>query len=241
MMYEISGCNVGVFSDQQLVIEPFSAWLWDSVAGGFNGSVWDLTTTKYPDMRVVGLNGVDVNPNGAGNMPPNASYDIYMIGNPTTGDVGFILSLQSSWGSVVKPSGYTCFRKLMYGVPVIGGKLAANHTSNWPMPTVMLTAPYQIAAITSPSSSWVTLDCSKIVPENARWVWYRCVFTGSPCNAYISSSSSTTNAKLVAYNQLGSYSSIGCRIDSTQRGYAQLFAGGRMDIYIDGWSQTEVS
>jgi hypothetical protein len=238
-VFEINGVNVGVLNDQQLVIEPFSAWLWDSVLGGYSGSVCNFTNTICPDLRTVGLNGMDVNQTGG--MPTDGCYNIFMVANPTTGDVGFICSKQGSWGLVVSPVGYTSWRKLMYGVLVIGGKLAPVHVSHWPMPRVDLTSPYQLLAITSPSSSWVTIDLSKLVPENARFVWYRCVFTGTPCNAYLAPSPSTLIGKLVAYNQLGSYSSIGCRIDSAQKGYAQLFAGGRMDIYLDGWNQTEVS
>jgi len=234
--YFIGGANVGVYNDVTLVIEPFSAWMFGALAG-----IRNLTTTIYPDMRGIGLNGIDANPNGQGHMPPDGCYDIYLLCNPVSGDVGVICSLSASLGGVVLPTGYTLFRKLMYGVLIRSGKLVANHTANWPMPTVMLSTPILITSILSPSQAWVTLDLSKLTPENARWVWYRCVFTNAPCNCYVAPTASAQYQKLVAYNQLGSYSGIGCRIDGSQHGYAQLFNGGRADIYLDGWSQTEVS
>lgn len=241
--FYIGGVNVGVFDDQHLVIEPFSAALWRGFDQSDGMDIWCLTSTLMPDLRTVGVNGMDVNPNGAGHMPPDGCYDIWMVGNPTTGDLGFVLSLHSSYRDIIGSlPGYTSWRKLMFGVLVVGGKLVPCHVSNWPMPTIMFTQPVpQVAAILSPSSSWVTLDLSKLVPENARYAWYRCVFTGPPCNAYISANAGPQFAKLIAYNQIGSYSSIGCRIDGSQHGYAQLFGGGRMDVYLDGWSQTEVS
>lgn len=232
--YFLGGINVGVYNSTTLVIEPCAAWL-------FGSGIINLTTTVFPDMRGIGLNGVDVNPNGQGNMCPDGCYDIYMLYNPTTQQVGFICSLQGAIGNVVLPSGFTSYRKLMYGVLVYQGALVANHTANWPMPTVMLTSPILVTSILSPSTNWVTLDLSKLTPENARYAWYRLVFTGSACNMYIAPTAASQYAKLVAYNQLGAYSNIGCRIDGSQHGYAQLFNGGRVDIYLDGWSQTEVS
>jgi len=236
--YFIGGCNVGVYNSATLVIEPFAAWLWNGSSGG---DIINLTTTLYPDMRNIGLNGVDVNPNGQGNMCPDGCYDIYMIYNPTTQDVGFICSLSGSWGGVRAPSGYTWYRKLMYGVLVYGRQLAANHTANWPMPTVMLSTPILITEIKQASTNWITLDLSKYTPENSRYAWYRIVCLNSPVNAYLAPTASTQYAKLVSYNQLGVFGGLGCRIQGGQLGYAQMFNGGEMDIYLDGWSQTEVS
>lgn len=237
LTYYIGGVNVGVFDDATLVIEPFDL----AMFGNDGSDIWQLTTTLYPDVRGVGVNGMDVNPNGQGNMPPDGCYDIYAIGNPSTRQLGFILTKAASWSDVVRPTGFTSFRKLMFGVLIHGCKLAPCHVSHWPMPRVDLTTPIIIAQGLVPSATWLTLNLSKLTPENARFVWYRCVFTDGPCNAWLSPSANTAFAKLVSYNQLGIYSSIGCRIQGGQLGYVQLFYGGKMDLYLEGWNQTEVS
>ena len=174
-IYFYGGINVGVYSNTQLVIEPFGLWMWGPIgAPGFGGQLVELTNEVLPDLTSIGCNGVDVNPNGAGHMPPDGAYDLHAFYNPITGDVCFISSLQGSTLSVPHPSGYAFYRKLPYGNIVLNGALVPNHTAGWPLPTVMFTATERaIAAFSSPTNSWVAVDCSKLIPENARMGYFR--------------------------------------------------------------------
>ncbi len=248
--YAMNGCNVGVFSDQQLVIEPFSMWMWGPIGTpGWGGQMVNFTNTLYPDLRTIGLNGMDANPNGAGNMPPDWAYNIHAFANPTTGDVGFILSKQGSTNAITPPAGYTLYRKLMYGCPVYGGKLLTNHTANWPMPMVEFTPQVQVGPAFTSAVTDYPVDVARLIPENSRMGIFRAVITGSGNNLFLSPTGGTAFRKLYCYNSAGVVPNIHSRVQYTYGSpntsiiYVtfQPGASGRLDLYCDGFLMTEVS
>jgi hypothetical protein len=234
--YAISGVNVGVLSDTQMVIEPFSMWMWD--LAGNNGQIVNFSNTKNPDITVVGLNGRDF---GSPGTCPDGAYNLYGLYNPTTDDVGFIVSDHNSYGAIGAPPGYTFARKLMYGVVVVGGKLYPNHCAHWPMPKVMFTTQTQVAAFFS-NVIWAPIDLSKLIPENARMGHFRFVVTGPNSNVWIAPTANLQYSKLIMYNEIGIRAGIDCRVDGNEKVYIQFQtgAGGRLDVYLDGFSMTEV-
>jgi hypothetical protein len=242
-IYHYGGINVGVFSSTQLVIEPFSLWMWGPIGTpGFGGQLVEFTNEVKPDLTTIGCNGMDANPNGAGQMPPDGAYDIFAFYNPTTGDVCFINTLLGT--PPTAPSGYTYYRKLPYGNIVLNGALAANHTSGWPMPTVMFTATERsVATFPSATNSWVGVDCSKLIPENARMGFFRVHVTGGNASVWLSPSNNIPNAyfKTLMDNQTGMSGQIGVRVDSREFIYVFTSGAGRVDLILDGFAITEAT
>ncbi len=237
--FYIAGCNVGVFSDTKMVIEPFSLAMWRDTNVMQDVDIWKLATTVYPDITVVGLNGRDF---GSPGVCPDGAYNLYAVANPTTGDIGFIFSDKISMTDIRPPAGYTSWRKLMYGVVVVGGKLYPNHCAHWPMPKVMFTKQTPAGSFFS-NVTWAPLDLSKLIPENSRMGHFRFVVTGPNSNVWIAPTANAEFAKLVMYNEQGIRASIDCRVDGNERAFVQFQtgAGGRLDVYLDGFSMTEVS
>jgi hypothetical protein len=246
--YSSGGLNCGVFDDQRLVIEPYYQWLWDSVAGGFAGANWFQPSTLMPDLRKIGLNGMDQNPNGAGNMPPDGCYDIYTIGNPKTGDVGIIVTMgNGSWSGIAnKPAGYTHYRKWMYGILIYQGKLRANHTDNWPMPRVTLTDSDPILNLftTGPTGGWVPVNLAKFIPENSRLGSFSCILTGVG-SFWVSPTGGAPDPywKTMMNDQSGISGVLDCRVNGSQVIYVWYNGppGSIAQLILRGWAQTEVS
>ncbi len=234
--YYLGGVNAGVLSDNQMVIEPFSLWMWDQV--GNASQIVNFAVTKYPDITVVGLNGRDFGSAGA---CPDGAYNLYAVYNPTTGDVGFLISNHNSYGALVRPTGYTFARKLMYGVVVLGGKLYPNHCASWPMPKIIFTKQTLVASFTT-NVLWAPIDMSKLIPENSRMGHFRFVVTNQLSNVWIAPTAALDYSKLVMYNEVGIRAGIDCRVDGNEKAYIQFVtgAGGRLDVYLDGFSMTEV-
>lgn len=234
MINHIAGLPVHILDDTHIFVEPGSAALWSGT--GWDVDQIDFTAIYNIDMNTVGLNGRD-----AGSFS-NGCYMVYALYNPTTGERGFIASKAIRFQDAVIPSGFTSWRKLMYGVTVIGGRCVPVHSTCWPMPVVEFTEQLQVAALTTQSPNWVTLDLSAYVPENARFCMFRVVMTGASCNAWMASSSSGYGSRLVSYNQQGVIAGFGIRIDSAQKVFAWLgSSGARMDIYLEGFKMTETT
>lgn len=241
LSYYISGVNVGVFSNTQLEIEPFSLYLF-----GIN-QVYTMSATIFPDLTTIGLNGMDVNPNGAGHMPPDWAYNIYAIYNPTTQGFGFILSQATAFENVVVPSGFTSYRKLCYGVTVYNGALLTNHTTHWPMPRVDFSPQILVGSFTT-TQTFTPVDVARYVPDNSRFVNFRAVLTGTGNNLWLAPTASTQYQKLFAYNGQDVKPGLWMRVQytygnpSTSYVYVSFQPGssGRCDLYCDGFAMTEV-
>lgn len=244
-IYSIQGVNVGIFSNTKMVIEPFSLWMWDSSAGGFNGQTVAFTSTKYPDLTTVGCNGMDAGTVGV--MPPDATYKLFAFYNPTTQDICFITTAAISYSDIVKPSGYTFWRPLMYGVTVYQGKLLENHVSHWPMPRIDFTQQIQVGPAFLASVTDYCVNIHKLIPENARFANFRAVLTGSGNNLWLSPSTGATLRKLFSYNGQDVKPNLWTRvqrIDNTTTCVYVTFqpgSGGRLDLYMDGYNITEVN
>src|SRR5574337_1816120 len=89
--YAIAGVNAGTYSNTQMVIEPFSMWMW---GGSGDGQMVSFSSTKYPDMTKIGCNGLDKLQPGqsAGGIAPDNAYKLFAFSNPTTQDVCFIVT-----------------------------------------------------------------------------------------------------------------------------------------------------
>lgn len=243
--YYIGGVNVGVLDDTHLVIEPFSLWLF-----GIN-EVYTLTTTITPNLRLIGLNGMDVNPNGSGNMPPDWAYNIFAIYDNPTGDFGFIITKATAVSDIVLPTGWSLanlsYRKISYGITVTGGVLMTNHTTHWPMPRVDFTNQILLASFTTTQTD-TTVDVAKYVPDSSRFVNFRAVLTGTGNNLWLSPTAGTAFRKLFCYNGQDVKPGLWSRVQytygtpSTSMVYVtfQPGASGRLDLYVDGFAMTEV-
>jgi hypothetical protein len=250
--YYIAGVNVGVQTNTQLVIEPFSLYMF-----GINQIV-DIPTTVFPDLTTIGLNGMDANPNGSGNMPPDWAYNIFVLYSSSEGScsttspcLGFIITKATAISNVVLPSGWTVantsYRKLSYGIVVTGGILLTNHTTHWPMPRVDFTTQLLLESFTT-SQSFTAVDVAKFAPDNSRFVNFRAVLTGTGNNLWLSPTGGTQYQKLFAYNEQGVKNNLWMRVQytygspSTSLVYVtfQPGASGRVDLYIDGFAMTEV-
>lgn len=242
--YSSGGLNVGVYDANDhfhLVVEPFSVWGWDSIAGGFNGQMMAMNMTLYPDLRTIGCNGMDQNPNGAGRMPPDGNDDIFVLGNPTTGDICIIVTMgDGSFGGIAnKPPGYTLWAKLRYGVLINEGALVDNHTANWPMPNVRVT-PDMVVTRFFGNQSQGLIDLSKLIPENSRFAAVRLVITNGTAN--VSIGPGPCCMKLAAYNQTGVVWVPGIRVQHGSL-FADIQAASNVeiDVHYDGWDQTEAA
>jgi hypothetical protein len=238
--YAIHGCNVGVLSDTQMVIEPFSLWMWNRATPATPiGDVINFSATKYPDITVVGLNGRDF---GSAGTCPDGAYALYAVYNPTTNDMGFIFSNHISYGTLIRPAGYDYVRKLMYGVVVKAGKLYPNHCAHWPMPKVIFTNQTLVASFFS-AATWSPVNLASLIPEASRMGHFRCVVTNANSNVWLSPSGSLTYSKLIMYNEMGIRTGIDCRVDGNETIFVQFQpgSGGRLDLYLEGFSMTEVS
>lgn len=250
--YYIAGVNVGVQTDTQLVIEPFSLYMF-----GINQIV-DIPTTIFPDLTTVGLNGMDKLYGAPGQMPPDWAYNIFALYNASEGTctaaapcLGFIMTKATAIGDVVLPSGWTLantsYRKLMYGVTVTGGVLLTNHVSHWPMPRIDFTPQVLIASFTT-TQTFTPVDVARFVPDNSRFVNFRAVFTGTGNNLWLAPTGSTQFQKLFAYNGQDVKTNLWMRVQytygnpSTSYVYVTFQPGtsGRVDLYIDGYDMTEV-
>lgn len=258
--YYVGGVNVGVLSDTLLLLEPFSIFMF-----GINQIVDvppnvcpdGLNHGLCPDLTTVGLNGMDVNPNGAGHMPPDWAYNIFMLYNATDGACGMspclgaIITIATAISDVVLPPGWqlahTSYRKIMYSAVVVNGELAPNHASNWPMPTFIFTQPVLVASFTT-AQNYTPVDIARLAPDGGRFVRFRAVLTGSGNNLWLSPESNSLYEKMFAYNDFGVKSGLGIRVQytyghpSTSQVFVKFQPGvsGRVDLYVDEWDWTEV-
>lgn len=246
--YAISGANIGVLSDTKMVVEPFSYWAWGPIGTpGFSGMLAQSNATIYPDLTTIGLNGMDVNPNGTGNMPPDGAYVMHAYFNPATGDTAFITSASPLSAASPPAPGYTHYRKMMYGAVVKGGKLVNNHVSHWPMPSIYFTdveTDTVIGTYTAPTGGWVPIDLKKLIPEHSRFGIFRAIIAGGTADIYLSPSNVQPGNrfwKSLARSQRGVTAQMKVRVDGAQIVYVWIDTpGATITLMLDGFDMTEV-
>lgn len=213
--YAINGVNVGVLNNTQLVIEPFSLWMWGPYqTPGFGGQTVAFTNTITIDLTTVGCNGMDQLQQGqtlasgqvlrsgqvAGQMPPDDTYKLWAFYNETTFDTCFIMTGSVDFAGIVKPVGYDFYREIMYGVTVYGGALLPSHISHWPMPRIDITPQIQVGPAFETAVTDFCVDLARLIPETMRFVNMRAVLTGTGNNFWLSPGGGTQFRKLFAYN-----------------------------------------
>jgi len=245
-IYAVNGMNVNVLSNSQMVIEPFSFWAWGPIGTpGWGGQLVEFNTTNYPDLTTIGLGGMDANPNGAGNMPPDGAYMLWGFYNPTTNDTKFVTSRQIAISGMPVYPGYTHWRKFSYGVIVKNGKLVENHTAGWPVPTVIFTATesnFLVGTWIATTPGWVAVDLSKLIPEHSRMGIFRATISGNAATIWISPSGSQPNPYFrTLHSGTGVSGQMMMRVDGNEKIFVWVqAAGSTVNLYLDGFVMTEV-
>lgn len=241
--YFLGGMNIGVLNDTTLVIEPFAADLWQGIAAGWNNQVVNFQNTISVDLTSIGLNGRDA---GTAGTPPTGCYKVWMIANPTTGDVGFIATQTLDPRSIVFPAGYTLNRKLPFGFSVIGGRALPFHAASWAsLPRITFTDNDAMMTIWSgpANNAWLTIPLPNYIPENSRSGIFAGQVSGGSGSMWISPSSSVPNPfwKTLLANQAGCSGNVDCRVDGNQNVCIWAEGTGTFSLILRGYSQTEVT
>lgn len=188
----------------QFVLEGFAFWGWGPLPQrGWCGQMVNSLSQITVDIKHIGMNGIDTNPNGEGNMPPDGAYDAHLFaapGDPTTNPptpdaVEVIVSLQGSTAAVPHDAGYDLYRKMPYNVIVRGGVIVPSTITGWPQTpcqTFTITDGIPIGQfLTSPTNGWVAIDVSKTIGENSDFGTWKAIISGGTASVCISPSNVT--------------------------------------------------
>lgn len=226
----------------QFVIEGFAFWGWGPLPQrGWCGQMVNSLSQLTVDIKTVGMNGIDVNPNGAGNMPPDGAYDVHLFAMPGTPSaippipdaVEVIVSLQGSTPAVPHDAGYDLYRKMPYNVIVRNGVIMPSTVIGWPTPCISFTSTDSdgvtpntvVQEFPSATGKWVGVDVTKMIGENSNFGYWRAIISGGTASVWLSPSNvSPGNAyfKTLATNQTGSTGSIPVRTTSQGTGQPAL-------------------
>jgi hypothetical protein len=133
----------------------------------------EVTPTNYPsklllDIRRVGLNGLDAG------IPLNGQwYLVYMVMNPSTGQVGAVLTTSEIYSQVQRPSGFSLMRKLPLGVyRKPDGRFRKFRVLTWPKthidyPDCDASADYTAEAAGT-ATGWTLVNLDRFVPPGAQ-------------------------------------------------------------------------
>lgn len=216
------GCEPERLSNTELKILP------GSCADASNNGVFENDYITI-DLTVNGLNGLDT-----GSVVDGTSYSVYLVQNPTTGDVGAVVSESITYGGVTLPSGYTRFRKLPWGFVYQSGILPF-HLSGWPLPYSNYTfsgdvVDYRVLNAGS-SAAATAVSAASLVPDQARFVTFTAVVTGSG-TARIGSNGICAQPVVNG----GVYS---VRVTSGRNVYYKTTGSALLSLYVLGYTQTE--
>lgn len=251
----LNGMNLAVLNNTQLEIEGGpSMWMWNAPIGsGFVGQMVSITQNIIIDLTTIGANGMDVNPNGAGRMPPNGAYDLHAFLMPGASQPIFVVSKQGATENVAF-SGYAAYRKIPIFIPVIGGGLAPTAISGWPHPSTIYTNSTLITEFRNIGAGLGSLgvphpiDISEYVGENCRLGMFRLVISGGTANVWLgcgpnSDSPPQQFMKLFAYNEAGVKAGCKTRFEQQTLFIVIVPTSGNpeVDVYADEVDQIEVS
>lgn len=194
----------------QIVLEGFAFWGWGPLPQrGWCGQMINSLSQITVDIKHIGMNGIDVNPNGEGNMPPDGAYDVHLFaapGDPTASPptpdaVEVIVSLQGSTAAVPHDAGYDLYRKMPYNVIVRKGAIVPSTVTGWPQtPCQTFTTtdgipigPYFSAPTYPPNApagtnGWVAIDVSNTIGENSDFGTWKAIISGGTASVWISPS-----------------------------------------------------
>lgn len=192
-----------------------SLWMWNAPAGsGYAGQMVAIEQDITIDLTAIGANGMDVNPNSAGHMPPDGAYDLHAFLMPGATTPIFVVSKQGATEDV-QFSGYAAYRKIPIFIPVLGGVLAPTGISGWPHPTTTYTnntlvtelrniPPAGLGSLAAPYA----IDISTYVGENCRQGAFGVVITNGTATVYLGCGRNSDNPpqqfmKMCAFAEAG--------------------------------------
>ena len=244
---EIAGLQPARLSESSLRIAPGYC----SDGAGTPSTTFILNSRIDTDLTTTGLNALDT-----GVMVVGEQYFPYIVQNPSTGEVGVVISKEISTGAVTLPAGFTKLRKLPFGfiwlaAGILPEGIAAFHLTGWPDAQVEYTdmddsAPWEVL-LEGASTILATVDCTSLVPDNARQVSFHCELesTGSAGAAYLRTAGSGGNGKPVGFvsSTVGdkSYGEFSMRVTSARTISYKTAAGTKLTLRIAGYSMTEQS
>ena len=204
------------------------------------------------DLMTVGAGGMDT---GA---PANTvGYFIYLIEDNVTGALSAVASASITYGGVIVPAGYTIFRKLPWGFVYrtaagygVDSGIPDFHLSCWPKPYTQFTA----AQIASPfivlnastSTSFVPVDLTNLVPDNARLARIMCRtrYATAAGTAYVRTYPTQSTGIPVGMASVAGqadYSFLDIRRYSGGEIYAAVTGGVDLTLAVQGFYNTEPS
>lgn len=226
--------NDGADNVGQLIIEGFAFWAWGPMqTKGWCGQIINSLSQITIDIKHIGMNGIDVNPNGEGNMPPPGAYDVHLFATPGVGGapdtVAGVVSLQGSTPLVPHDPAYDHYRKMPYNVIVRNGVIVPSTVIGWPTPCISFTnadvdAPGNMTVQTysAPTNGWSPLDVTSLIGENSNFAYWRAIVSGGTASVWLSPSNVTPGNpyyKTLAQDQAGSGPSLPVR--TTAQGTGQ--------------------
>lgn len=206
-----------------------------------------LTAALDINLTTTGLNALDT-----GTITLGTDYFIYMLKNPTTGQVGAVISEQIATSLVTKPAGFTLIRKLPWGfIYRAGGStgIPTFHLSHWSHPTTFYTdmddSAGWAALVGGTATTLTTVDLSSFIPDNARWIHLMVRLQGTvDGKAYLRTSGSGGNGKPAGEIKANGVDVVYLSVRVTSAAavsYRVTSANCSVSIYVVGYDQTEVS
>lgn len=233
--------NDGADQVGKLTIEGFAFWGWGPLPQrGWCGQIINSLSQITIDIKHIGMNGIDVNSNGEGNMPPPGAYDVHLWaipGDPTAtppvpDTVAAVVSLQGSSVLVPHDPAYNIYRKMPYNVIVREGPngrfIVPSTVTGWPTPCVSFTTAdvdaasnMTIQTYSAPTNGWSALNVTAVIGENSNFAYWRAIVSGGTASVWLSPSNTTPGNpyyKTLALNQTGSGPSLPVRTTSQGTG-----------------------
>jgi hypothetical protein len=239
-MYLIAGFQPGILDDFRVVFESGAVELWTGGgADGWETYLHEQKSEVIVDLRTTGINGKNTGPNGS---VPNGCYIPFYFRNPTTNKFGILFSRDIDWPAGV-PSGYTHYRKSMFGFTVRGGRIVPQHIGNMPMCSIDYTPSYFVGSVTGVAGNinqWVQMSLAGYVPDNARQITFHTVLSGTPSPCFLTGLASADYATLCNYGGSQEVGGARIRIQGLGTYFAKVTAvGSRLDIYCREAKVTE--
>lgn len=195
------GCEPDKYSTNLLNINP------GSVNDFYGNATYNFPNQTQIDLTKNGIWGLDT-----GTISNGGIY-IYLIGNSTTGDFGFIASKSITEGGLVCPSGYSFLRKLPWGINynTSWDGIPNFHLTHWSMPFITYTDS-EYASLWMPiaggsASNWTDIDLSTWLPDNARLAYISAQIrynSGSEGSGYLRSYSGQKTGQIIGSASPGS-------------------------------------
>lgn len=222
----LMGCEPEIVNDNTLRIFQGS-WVTSTA------SPQEIYSNGYIDIDLTktGLNCLDT-----GAMTIGQDYFVYLLRNPTSGNIGAVVSKEISITGVTKPAGYTQIRKLPWGF-VWRGALEPMHIDGWPTPFTRWHFAQQTndyAAITDGEAlTGGSFNLSGFLPDSSRLAYLNIKVTGSGTVEIGASAQKLFEVKDGAF--------VHARCTSGHDMFYKTTGSAKLSAYVFGYTQTERS